>query len=185
MRKVLIQFDGSNFYNKVKKILPKSHLTYFDYLGLAQQLAGTKKCSVNYYVGEIKRSADNKKSHLLYKNQQALFFHLRKQNIAVKLGFLLRANGVYHEKGVDVQIAVDMAVGAVKNKFDVCYLFSSDTDLLPAIETAKQAGKQIIYVAFKGSVSRALKANCSSFRILSVRDLTNFFASKKISKFAN
>lgn len=178
MRKVLVQFDGSNFFNKVKKILPKSHLSYFNYSGLAQQLAGTNKCSVNYYVGEVKRSLNNKKSQLLYKNQQALLFHLRKQKVNIKLGFLLKTAGVYHEKGVDVRIAVDMSNGAVKNEYDVCYLLSSDTDLLPAIDAAKQAGKQIIYVGFKGSASRALMTNCSSYRLISAKDLEKFF--KKI-----
>ncbi|MBI2329824.1 hypothetical protein HYU94_00330 [Candidatus Daviesbacteria bacterium] len=35
-KKVLVQFDGSNFYKKVKRILPQVHLTNFDYAELAQ-----------------------------------------------------------------------------------------------------------------------------------------------------
>jgi hypothetical protein len=39
------------------------------------------------------------------------------------------------EKGIDVQLAVDMIRVAFEQKYDALVLFSSDTDLLPAIET--------------------------------------------------
>ena len=33
-------------------------------------------------------------------------------------------NGIFHEKGVDVLIAVDLVRGAIKNEYDIAYLFS-------------------------------------------------------------
>ena len=77
------------------------------------------------------------------------FSNLRSHNFDIKLGYILFSNNEYHEKGVDVQIAVDMVRGAIKNEYDVCYLISSDTDLLPAIKDARTNGKKIIYVALK------------------------------------
>src|SRR3989339_205772 len=130
-QKILVQFDGSNFYNKVK-------------------------------------------SQKLYASQQSLFFNLRKQNIDIKLGYLLMSNGRYHEKGVDVQIAVDIVRGAIKNEYDICYLISSDTDLLPAIQTAKDEGKNIIYVGFENFISRALLKNCSSHLVLGKDQILRF-----------
>jgi len=53
-KKILVQFDGSNFYKKVKRILPQVHLTNFDYAGLAHSLAKDKSAHVIYYVGEIR-----------------------------------------------------------------------------------------------------------------------------------
>jgi hypothetical protein len=38
------------------------------------------------------------------------------------------------EKGIDVAIAVDFAMMAVRKEYDVGILFSGDTDLLPALE---------------------------------------------------
>ena len=76
------------------------------------------------------------------------------------------SNGKFHEKGVDVQIAVDIVRGSIKNEYTKFYLISSDTDLLPAIQTAKDEGKQVIYVGFQNFVSRALQKNCSSYLIL-------------------
>lgn len=37
------------------------------------------------------------------------------------------------EKGVDVELAIDMAMGAVRGDFDVAILVSADTDLRPAV----------------------------------------------------
>lgn len=46
------------------------------------------------------------------------------------------------EKGIDVHIALDMAMGAVRDAFDVAILMSADTDLVPAIEAVLEAGKR-------------------------------------------
>ena len=101
-KKILVQFDGSNFYNKVKRILPQVHLTNFEYRGLAHSLVKDKPAQVIYYVGEIRKYPGNKKSQSLYANQQKLFTTLRNQHIEIKLGYLLLSDGKFHEKGVDV-----------------------------------------------------------------------------------
>ena len=174
MYKALIQFDGSNFYNKVKKLLPQIHLTYFNYLELGKLLAKEETIDITYYVGEIRQYTNNKKSKILYANQQKLFTNLRKQTVAIKLGYLLMSDGVFHEKGVDVQIAVDIVRGSIKNDYDIFYLISSDTDLLPAIQTAKEEGKKVVYVGFENYVSRALLKNCSSYIILKKEQIQQF-----------
>lgn len=173
-KKVLVQFDGSNLYNKVKRLLPQAHLTNFNYEELAKFLTKSARTRMVYYVGEIRQYEGNRKSEILYSNQQKLFTNLRNQNIEIKLGYLLMSNEKFHEKGVDVQIAVDIVRGAIKNEYDKCYLFSSDTDLLPAIQTAKDEGKEIIYVAFENYVSRALLNNCSKTLILTKKQIDEF-----------
>ena len=174
MKRILVQFDGSNFYNKVKKMLPESHLTSFDYAGFAQFITKSRTNETVYYVGEIRKYPGNTKSEKLYANQQSLFLNLRKQNIKIKLGYLLMSGGKFHEKGVDVQIAVDIVRGAIKNNYDICYLISSDTDLIPAIGTARDERKKIVYVGFKNFVSRALLKNCTSSLIISKTQLSKF-----------
>ena len=178
MKKILIQFDGSNFYNKVKRMFPALHLTNFSYVELAKFVSKSDINEIVYYVGEIKKYPGNKKSQILYSNQQVVFTNLRNQKIDIKTGYLLLSNGKYHEKGVDVQIAVDIAYGAAKENYDICYLISSDTDLLPAIKTAQIEGKKIVYVGFKRYESRAMMNNCSSFLLLNKNDLEQFYESK-------
>ena len=64
-KKISVQFDGSNFYKKVKRILPQVHLTNFDYAGLANLLTKHKPNKIIYYVGEIRKYPGNKKSQPL------------------------------------------------------------------------------------------------------------------------
>jgi uncharacterized protein (TIGR00288 family) len=103
-----------------------------------------------------------------------LFTNLRKQGLAIKLGYLLTSDGVFHEKGVDVQMAVDIVRGSIKGEYDTFYLISSDTDLLPAIKTAQNEGKKVVYVAFENFVSRALLKNCNSYLILKKEHILQF-----------
>ncbi|WP_428114701.1 NYN domain-containing protein [Candidatus Poriferisodalis sp.] len=48
--------------------------------------------------------------------------------------------GKPREKGIDVQLALDLAFGAANGEFDVVVLFSGDSDLLPALERASASG---------------------------------------------
>lgn len=176
--RTIVQFDGSNFYNKVKRSFPHTHLTHFNYSGLAYFVSKHRSSKIIYYVGEIRQYDNSPKSMKLYANQQKLFTHIRNDKIIIKLGYLLMSKGKFHEKGVDVQIAVDMVRGAIKNEYDVCYLISSDTDLIPAIQTAKDERKKIIYIGFEHSFSRALMKNCSSYLILKREDLLPFVKKK-------
>lgn len=165
MKKCLVIIDGSNFYHNSKCLAPRVHLTDFNYLKLAQIITGDRRPKIEYCVGEIKRNNYHKKSAKLYANQQALFYYLDKQGIEIKKGFMLRNVG-YHEKGVDVRIALDILKGAIKNEYEKCFIISSDTDILPAIADAKEEGKKIIYVGFEKNLSNAMKANCSKTFII-------------------
>lgn len=51
------------------------------------------------------------------------------------------------EKGIDVQIALDFALMAVRGEYDVGVLMSGDTDLLPALEEAVGLGTVKVEVA--------------------------------------
>ena len=53
----------------------------------------------------------------------------------------------YQEKGVDVALAIAMAEGAWDRQFDVAVLVCSDRDLIPAIQSAKRHGSQVVYAA--------------------------------------
>ena len=47
------------------------------------------------------------------------------------------------EKGVDVMMALDIALGATNNTYDVAVAATADTDLLPAIEHALEVNKRV------------------------------------------
>ncbi|MCY3566654.1 MAG: NYN domain-containing protein [Gammaproteobacteria bacterium] len=66
---------------------------------------------------------------------------LRYQPTEWSFGRPIRWRG--EEKGVDVLIALDVALGARDDCYDVAVVVSADTDLIPAIEIALQAGKRV------------------------------------------
>ena len=86
----------------------------------------------------------------------------------------MHSDGAYHEKGVDVQLAVDLLVGAYENKYDTAVLISSDTDLLPAIQKVIDLKKTVEYVGFSHKPSMALIARATSFHLLTKQDLSRF-----------
>ena len=47
------------------------------------------------------------------------------------------------EKGIDVMMALDIAISARDDAYDVAVVVSADTDLAPAIEVALDAGKRV------------------------------------------
>jgi len=175
-KKIIVIFDGGNFYHLAKRISPKTHLTCFNYRKFCEKLVGQKQgLKIEYCVGEIRLNPRDKKSQQLFSGQQALFENLRKQDIIIKLGFMLNVKGKWTEKGVDVRIAVDILRGAFKHEYDICYIISSDSDLIPAISDAKTTKAEIIYVGFENFVSLAMKNNCSKHIFLKKEDIERSF----------
>jgi len=70
------------------------------------------------------------------------------------------------EKGTDVNLAVQMAVDAVRNDFDYAMLFSNDSDMAYAVQIASQECKKKVglYIARKAVLSKVLKENVSYIR---------------------
>lgn len=59
--------------------------------------------------------------------RQFLFFSMDR-------AFVFIDGNNFHEKGVDVRLAVEMIRFARSDKYDIAYLLSSDTDLVAAVE---------------------------------------------------
>jgi uncharacterized LabA/DUF88 family protein len=189
-QRVAIFIDGSNFYFKVRGLVPhKMNFIIYDYLGLLQELAGPDKriVSVGYYVGVVRArnnspatSADQTKTADLRKHQQQLFDQLRRQGIQVITGFLMQHDGRYYEKGVDVRLAVDIVDGAYNRKYDEALVISSDTDLLPAIAKAQSKGRHVQYVGFSHQPSVAMVSRCDSTRLLTAQDVTRYIRQERL-----
>lgn len=172
-RKCVILIDGSNFYFKLKDLKLHNELD-FDFSGFAKKLAGKDEIvHATYYVGAV-RTDGTSYTQKLFSNQRKLLAHLRKQGFFYSLGYLLRTNNKMHEKGVDVNIAVDILVATYENLCERIILVSSDTDLLPAIKKAKEKGKIVEYVGFSHQPSLAMVANCSTSTLLKSEDLQPF-----------
>lgn len=169
----IILIDGSNFFFKLKD-LQLHNLLSFDFAGFNAFLCRDGSLeSATYFIGKVKTDG-SKKSERMQADQQRLFRHLVKNNYRYSLGYLLRSGNVYHEKGVDVEIAVAILVAAYEDLADRIILVSSDTDLLPAIKKAQEKGKAVEYIGFSHQPSLALIAKSSKSRLLDKTDLQGF-----------
>lgn len=179
--RVAIFIDGSNLYYRLRAPefeLP--NLTHYDYAGLAHYLADGRQITFKgYYVGVVRvnpKSPHKEKAEQMRQQQVKLFGHLqsKKQGFEIKRGFLMENDGVYHEKGVDVEIAVDIVQYAYENLYDTAILISSDTDLIPAMKSARKKKKKIEYVGFSNQPSFGMQNNADLSRLLIKSELARF-----------
>ncbi len=171
----IILIDGSNFFFKLKD-LKMHNLLKFDFKEFAGMLGSEMDIkSGTYYVGRI-RTDKTKKTQRLFDNQRKLLAILKKYAFKYTLGYLMKSqkDNIFHEKGVDVNIAVDIMVAAYENKCKRIILVSSDTDLIPAIKKAQEKGIEVEYIGFKHLPSKALIKTCKLHRLLDKEDLKGF-----------
>ncbi len=171
--KIAILLDGSNMYHYAKE-LQLTKLLQLDYQRLGEYLArGRQIVSATYYIGRI-RTDGSQKSQQLRANQQRLTARLRNCNWQIEYGHMLKSDGVFHEKGVDVQMAVDLVRGAYRNEFDTAVLVSSDNDLIPAIKAAREEGKKLEYVGFSHRPSFGIMKHSDIRTLFKKEDLEHF-----------
>jgi uncharacterized LabA/DUF88 family protein len=106
-------------------------------------------------------------------NQRKLTGKLQKYGWTIKFGHMLKTDD-YHEKGVDVQIAVDILIGAYEDLCDTAILVSSDTDLIPTLAKAQQMKKKIEYIGFSHKPSYALIKHSNIRRLLIKENIKQF-----------
>ncbi|MGB2762767.1 MAG: NYN domain-containing protein [Minisyncoccales bacterium] len=176
--RVFIIIDGSNFYHRLKE-LKLTNLLDFDYERFTQFLIGKRSLVLKkYYIGAIRAEIGNLKSQKLWRNQRILLGKLQRQGWKIGFGHMLKTDK-YHEKGVDVLMAVDLLVGAYENIYDTTILVSSDTDLIPAIKKARSMKKKIEYIGLSHKPSYALIANSDVRRLLIEDELLKCFKEAK------
>ena len=173
--RIFIIIDGSNFYHRLKGLELKN-LLKFDYEKFSKFLARKRKIVLKkYYIGAIRTKEGNPKSFELWKNQRKLIGQLKKAGFEIGFGHMLKTDR-YHEKGVDVLMAVDLLVGAYEDLYDTAILVSSDTDLIPALDKAREKGKKIEYIGFSHSPSYALIAHSGIRRLMIKEEIERFIA---------
>lgn len=182
--KVGIFIDGSNFYHGASRLLSNHSASSvqvplkYDYNGLIQLLAsGRTVTEKTYYVGLVRRDPKrtDAKVEQMVRNQQRLFALLESAQIHVEQGHLMRyPSNSFHEKGVDVRLAIDLVEGAYENRYDVAILLSSDTDMIPALQRVKKYGKKVEYVGFADRPSFGLQRNADLTKLLTKQEIEKF-----------
>ena len=180
MKKAIVFIDGSNFYYRLKHIIKKSanntSLLDFNYQKFCFWLCKDfEVVEIRYYIGVIRRKNNDQKSEKLYNDQQRLFRKLQKHKVKIVLGLLIQhPDKTYHEKGVDVRLAVEMIKLAREDKYDTAFLISSDTDLVPAVEEVLLLGKKVKYIGATDCQSFGLSKITRDYLILRPEDVELF-----------
>ena len=196
----IVYIDGQNFLYKASEILikhglimDKQDLHAIDIRPMFEKLFPNEELEIRFFgVARIKRRPDLgqeilDKSIRFSDNLRRVRNSLAKQNITyIEAGKLkIRDSDVckscgskdyrYQEKGVDVGVAVSIVEDALRNEVDRIILVSSDTDLIPAVLSAKRAGKDVTYVGFSERLTRALVDECSVTQALRDDEVINAY----------
>ncbi len=143
-----IFIDGGYF----TKVLDWHDRLKVDYAALSQHLAAGEKLFRTYfyncmpYKGQFPTEAEE----IRYANMQRFIDKLRSlDRYEVRLGKLeYRGNNadgapIYVQKRVDTMFACDLVLLSARQNIDRAVLITGDSDFVPAIEVAKNAGVEI------------------------------------------
>ncbi len=164
MKRVYVFVDGSNFYHGIKHNIGFTNIDFYKFgLELAKLKPDRELIRVYYYNAPHKQDGSDR-----YKNQQKFFSAIKRTPYTeLKLGRLVPRGNTFVEKGVDIQIAIDIARFAVNNVYDVGILVTGDGDFAPAVDFAKLSfGKQIEHAYFATGKSGHLQDVCDDFILL-------------------
>lgn len=171
-----ILVDGENFVHGLVHVLRAKKLISgrdeLERIHVASLLADMveDKCTVNYYTTRIQVPAESSSLHETVekmRNWNAKWTpYLANQGVKIiKAGILKARNSkrcshcqkrteILLEKGVDVRLGVDIVALGLKGA--TLYVFSSDSDIIAAIKSARKHGAKVIYVAIEGSINHGL-----------------------------
>lgn len=179
-KRAIVFIDGNNFYFKLKKASEKLDKQYsllkFRYRDFSTWLVGNSELlDIRYYIGAVKRENHSEKSEQMYAGQQKLVGKLQQQSVKIIFGELIKhPDKTYHEKGVDVRLAVEMIRFARENKYDIAYLVSSDTDLVAAVEEVRAFDKEVCYVGTSKGQSFGLSKASNNVILLRIEEVERF-----------
>lgn len=160
--KVAIYIDGSNMYFSIKDTFNcKIDLEKF-----CKKLVGSNDLvKINYYIAPVEQ-LENPKA---YAQQQSFLEKIKKIDkfniIFGRLEKRKKDGEIYHiEKASDVNLALDLALDAQKEDYDLAFLISNDGDFSGAVSAAVGFKRKVTYVAIgtNRSISYHLKKVASS-----------------------
>lgn len=168
--RIAIFIDGGNFYRHVREAgLAKG--SKLSYAALTEfLLRGRTLASKTYYIGSVRNHDKTEKSQKMVEDQQKFLSKLEAEGFGIKRGRIVYDHKI-REKGVDVQIAIDLVIGAIEGDYDVAIVVSSDTDLIPAIRYVRQRGKVVEYVGFSARPSLGMAKESTLSILLLPQDI--------------
>lgn len=170
-KRVVAFVDGSNLFGGIADMLKLGE--YFEFSEFLAAIETEVKIDhINFYGTYMRiRPDDTPERRLLVRAQKAFFDSVRiNKNIFFYQGHFSPSSG--KEKGVDIHLGIDMAVGACTGGYTEANIITEDADLLYALETSRLFNKTVTVAALSSRFSLALAFK--SNRII-VIDIGNHF----------
>lgn len=170
--RAIVYIDGFNHYYGIRT-LNKPELKWLNYQSLAESFIDerTELMAVKLFTAIVK-NREQKKRQSIYLD--ALVACCPK--IKITHGHFLKKgsnckhcnvyNASYEEKKTDVNIACELLADAYEDKFDVAFVVSGDSDLVPPVERIVSRGRHVIIANPPNRMSQELNSRATnSFNI--------------------
>jgi uncharacterized LabA/DUF88 family protein len=146
--RVMVFIDGSNLYHVLGEICGR-HDLQFDKFGV--KLANGRDLRRIYYYN-IRQESERYPEQA--REQEKFLASLHDMAyMEVRLGIIKQRGEEMVEKGVDVMLATDLVVKALRDQYDTAIVVSGDGDFFPAFQAARDAGKHVEVAAFEANLS--------------------------------
>lgn len=148
-QKVIVYVDGFNFYYGLKKDPKWKRYYWLDIVSLFEKFMRQDQelIAVKYFSARPTNDDQNTRQYAFFQaNMENPKFHLilgkylRKEIKCFNCGNTIHT---YEEKETDVRIATQIVADAYEKNCDVSIVVSADSDMIPAVELAKQAGQKV------------------------------------------
>jgi uncharacterized LabA/DUF88 family protein len=113
---------------------------------------------------DFEKAGDEKLRKLLEKTQRRMKSQRKMLDNISKFNFfevrtypLKYSKGQIFQKGIDVQLAVDLVTHAFRDNFDVAVVCSGDIDLLESLKIVKSLGKTVVLMSHPMITAKALR----------------------------
>lgn len=170
--------DGSNLYGGLAELLEPGQ--YVDFAQLLKVIEKDLPVNlVRFYGTYMQIDPSKSAAYALSVKAQKAFFDSAKNHPKVKF-VKGHFSGSGKEKGVDVMLAVDMALGAATNLYDEAVIMTGDADLTYGAKMAKSF-KKPVHLAALGS--RFPFGAVKYIELCFVYDFQNFFVKETLPNY--
>ena len=152
-QKVIVYVDGFNFYYGLKYDRRWKRYYWLDLVSLFEKFMRPDQelLKVKYFSARPDNQDKNTRQYTFFqanmenpKFQLILGKYIKKKITCFNCGNIINT---YEEKESDVRIATQIVSDAYEKNCDVAIIVSADSDMIPSVELAKQAG-QTVYIYF-------------------------------------
>lgn len=196
---MIVYLDGENVVHqlveaarRLKLVKSRDGIIGLDIVGLLRILLKQEELTVKYYTTTIRLIRTDpileQRSREMMDWNRDWTNELLRQNIQIiKAGKLKLRDGalcpncghqetIFREKGVDVRLAVDLLVDSDADKQLV--VWSSDADLVPAIQVAKHRGARVKNIAHVDHLNKGVSYSCGEWQTYNDKQLKALFRKK-------